>query len=206
MESTYYYSTDNNATWSTWTTTSASTCDTSSGLTWNHWTYGTGADCSPSTTTAAWTTWTSITQPYSYQEFVSKPIVISPEEVARLNAENQERERLLSIKRAEEKKKRDEAIEKSRQLLVSLLDKAQVEDLEKKGEFGFVSPSGTVYVIKKGWIGNVIREEKDGKRTRLCCHPKTTVPEYDNMVAQLLLLKFDEKGFVDLANKTPMHQ
>jgi hypothetical protein len=99
-----------------------------------------------------------------------------------------------------DRNKKEEAKKKAYQLLVSLLNEEQVKDLEKTKSFGFVSPSGKVYRIWEGWSHNVDLIEGKKKRT-LCCHPKKAVPVYDNMTAQLLLLKYQEAEFVRMANK-----
>jgi hypothetical protein len=201
------YSSSSNGTWSTWTTTSttstASTTSTySSDPTWGYWT----SSGTATTSSSAWVKWTdggnqdqatiSYGQGKSCQTIHQVP-KLTDEEIADIKAAQAKYE----VEAEERQKKRDEAIEKSRKLLVSLLDKYQAEQLEKKGEFGYVGPSGALYTIRKGISGNIIKE-KEGKRTRLCCHTKDRVPVYDNMASQLIWLKFCEEEFVKLANET----
>jgi hypothetical protein len=177
------YSSASNITWTTWTTTTDSTCSTD--YTWSYWTSGTATTSSRTYTT-------------SYQPPINqKSKELTKEEIARMQAAQAK----FEAEAKERQKKLDEAVEKSRQLLVSLLDKNQAKRLEEKGEFGFVGPSGALYTIRKGVAGNIIMD-KEGQRTRLCCHTKDHVPVYDNMASQLIWLKFCEEEFVNLANKT----
>lgn len=57
------------------------------------------------------------------------------------------------------------------------------------------------YRIRKGWSGNVEWISKEGKKiASYCCHPDTTVPLADCALSQMMMLLYDESGFLKLAN------
>jgi len=205
----YTYSTGTDYTWSTWTW-SFITTTTSSDSTWYTWS-GNSASTTSSTATT-WSTWNydrcewqKLADNGTYQ---AKPIVYTKEQLAEQKAQLEKlaAQRAEQARLAKEREKKDaEAREKSKQLLISLLDKKQVEDLEKNGSFGFVAPSGKLYKIEKGVAGNVfLMDTCNRKVERYCCHPKMEVPSYDAMASQFIWLKFCEEEFVKLANKTRM--
>jgi hypothetical protein len=210
MATTYY---QNEGVWTYWTTTSLSA--TSGNDTWTYWT---DASATTSTASTAWVNWNEYHQHLDATidnnirfrlmgDWKVADVVISPEQIAEQNRRKEEERKAREIRMAEarrladeERARKKEATRKSRELLVSLLSKDQVVDLEKTGSFGFVGASGKVYRIKEGWSHNIVMDD-NGKKQTLCCHPKKAVPIHDNMTAQLLLLKYQEEDFIKMANK-----
>lgn len=203
--------------WSNWTSTT-STCSSSGNYVWGQWNLDTGGTTcgtwgkwndhyyTVTTSSATTTTWTNWNAGYVYydaptiQELTEeqKAEQARKDEEARLARAAREAER--KRKDAEEAKRKEEARKKAYELLVSLLNEEQINDLEKTKSFGFISPSGKVYRIREGWSHNI--ELITGKKKRtLCCHPKKAVPIHDNLTAQLLLLKYQEEEFLKMANK-----
>lgn len=202
MARTIYYSTA--PVWDNWaTTTYASSTDTTSTAlyVWGYWTAGTSSTATDSSTAYVWDNWVTA-------QYIAEPV----QETETQRQQRQAAEAEAAARRTEEVRRREEAQrkiseqrekaeKKSRELLVALLTPAQVKELNEKNAFGFISPSGKVFEIHKGRAGNIIMQEGK-KRTRLCCHPEKQVPVYDNLIAQLLSLMFDEEAFLQLANKT----
>lgn len=88
-------------------------------------------------------------------------------------------------------------------LLKRQLNKEQHEEFVRNRCFTVISHDGQrKYRVNKGWSHNVERIDDGGKRMHsLCAHPSERVPEYDNMLAQLLLLTHDEPAFLRVANR-----
>ncbi len=88
---------------------------------------------------------------------------------------------------------------KAETLLLKYLTREQRKDyLEKKYFDVRVGPR--TYRLKKFTNGNVELLDKDGKEVvRYCCHPANDVPICDVLMSQMMMLKYDEPGFLRLA-------
>jgi hypothetical protein len=109
---------------------------------------------------------------------------------------------------AEEKAARFEAAEKRKiaearaeQLMFTILKPEQVRQYRDHGYFE-THVNERIYRIKKERSQNIEQIEKGKPILRLCAHPSEWMPDADNMVSQLLMLRTDEKKFLEIANRT----
>ena len=129
------------------------------------------------------------------------PVYVRPNLSLEEQQQMDERERLVAAAAEEDRKKQADAEEIAKKLLLTLLDKAQADSLEKTKKFTVKAKSGSVYEIRHGWAGNVSKlDEKGQPNTLYCIHPGIQIPRYDNMIAQKLLIESDEKRFLAIAN------
>ena len=99
--------------------------------------------------------------------------------------------------------KRVVAVKRAESLLFTILKPEQVKQYTDHGYFE-TEVDDRIYRIKKGRSGNVFLV-KDGKEVaRYCAHPKDWTPDQDVMISQLLMLKTDEKRFLQTANRTQL--
>lgn len=86
--------------------------------------------------------------------------------------------------------------------LIDHLSDDQVRCLIENAYFELVSQHKRIYRINYGDTMNVFLMDKTGKRlrARLCALPED-VPEYDTMLAQLILLRCDEDYFLSVAHR-----
>ena len=158
--------------WVEWTTTTASTSGTYTSTAWSTWTQGA----------------TSAQHMYPTQS-----------EVERSEARNRE---ILRMREAELERVRlqEEAYERAKKLLVSVLSKEQREEYESHKHFT-VQGKKNRYLIQQGNAFNVIRLDDAGKKVEiLCAVPKVSVPMPDIMLAQMLHIQNDEAAFIRVAN------
>lgn len=99
-------------------------------------------------------------------------------------------------------RKRKAAEEKAEELLLMCLSDEQKEMYLKYGYLE-INTDKAKYRIKKGWAKNVEKIGHDGKtELKYCIHPSDcTVPIPDSMLAQKLMLEYNEQEFLRLANK-----
>ena len=99
--------------------------------------------------------------------------------------------------------KRVVAVKRAESLLFTILKPEQVKQYTDHGYFE-TEVDDRIYRIKKGRSGNVFLV-KDGKEVaRYCAHPKDWTPDQDVMISQLLMLKTNEKRFLQTANRTQL--
>lgn len=172
--------------------TSSTSTSTSDSI-WNNW-------CTSSTTTASYGDHTIY---YPSREDPPVPAFLTPEvqeqlreerarEQARQEAVLQEQERRIA-KAAKVKK---EADERSRDLLLSLLNHAQRQMFEKEGHFDVLGRSGQVYRLRTGRSINV---DLVGQKQRLCAVVPSELPVYDQLAAQKLMIETNEDQFLRIA-------
>jgi hypothetical protein len=124
--------------------------------------------------------------------------VQTEEQVARLRAEAEARDRMYAERRAAQA----EALTKAETLLRSVLSAAQWADYKEKGYFE-TTVNDRRYRIKKGIAGNVKLLDSGGREMRsYCIHPRIDLPVADVMLGQKLLLEADEREFLRIANET----
>ena len=99
------------------------------------------------------------------------------------------------------------ATRKAEELLRSILTAEQNRSLTDHQGFDAIGSEGGHYWISVGHSGNVYSlDEHRRRRESLCIHNYGhELPDYDQMVAQLLLLTHDELEFRRVANISPRH-
>lgn len=103
---------------------------------------------------------------------------------------------------AKELKRRVEAEERAKKLLLENLSLRQRLEFEKHGHFVVEGKDGHRYRVRQGRSGNIDVVNRDGFIDhRLCVHPVEDVPDFDTMLAQKLMLEHDETGLVRVANR-----
>jgi hypothetical protein len=114
----------------------------------------------------------------------------------------EEREAWIKAEK-ERTEKRVVAVKRAESLLFTILKPEQVRQYQDHGYFETEIDDRT-YRIKKGRSGNVFLV-KDGKEVaRFCAHPELWTPDQDVMISQLLMLKTNEKRFLETANRTQL--
>lgn len=103
---------------------------------------------------------------------------------------------------------RDAAQARAEATLLSLLSPAERERYSEIGAFHVQGSAGGRYSVHRGYMQNVYDLDQDGRRrSRLCAHPamrdeeRRALPVADAMIAQLLMLRYDEPGFLSIANR-----
>jgi len=129
-------------------------------------------------------------------------------------AEREKRQAAQRKKDAQRRRELEEATERAKRLLKSMLTEEQVHDLETKKHFNLTVIDGKsgdekIYRIDQGMAGNVKLLGPDGRPIRsYCIHAKTMddegrrLPNEDHMLAQKLLLECNEDEFLRIANMT----
>lgn len=118
------------------------------------------------------------------------------QERARRQAELAERHRQAEAKRAL-------AERRAKKLLIESLSPEQRDELLHHGYFTVRLPNGHAYRITKAYSHNVIPLRPDGQPSlvTLCAHPESSIPVYDSMLAQKLMLEAAEHNFLAIANR-----
>lgn len=107
--------------------------------------------------------------------------------------EQREEDRLARLKY-------EEAKGRARRLLLAHLDDAQRAELDEKKRFHVRGQDGHLYLIMPDYHGNIYRME-DGKPTvAYCIVVADSVPLFDSMLGQKLLLETDIEAFLEIAN------
>lgn len=189
--------------WRAWNTTGSAPTGLPD-LIWHSWNDATST-CTSAVSTAmlAWRAWNIATGTVS----TSFPPPPATAEELKVRRARQAAEQLEYDKKERERKaQREVAQQKAEILLLEHLDASQRENYKKEKRFRVVTRSGAIYVLKKGWAGNVERVEaaegQEKPTTRYCIHPTLYIPEEDNLLAQKLLLEADEAEFLRIANAT----
>lgn len=98
-------------------------------------------------------------------------------------------------------KKRAEACDRAEELLLTCIGDGHKKSYKEHGYFD-VEVKDRIFRIHKGRSMNITEIDKGGiKIARWCVHPSEYVPDADTMLAQYLLLKTDERKFLELANR-----
>lgn len=180
--------------WADWCDTTGTSTDTA---TWTTWTAS-----STSATTAPWVVWatssTATTSDVTWTGWVTtgNSVVyrVTPEQS---DAERQRIRERAAAAEAERKAARDRA----RQLLLSMLDVRQREQLEREQFFEVITNhSRRRYRIRQGTHGNVRLVDETGREVTSYCAQPLGVPDEDAMLAQKLMLETDEEAFLKVAN------
>ena len=131
---------------------------------------------------------------------------------AERSAAYEERQRVQRLKDAERRKDLEEATERAKRLLTSMLSEEQAHELETKRCFHLSVIDGKSgeskrYRIDQGYQGNVKLLGPDGRPIKsYCIHARATdeegrrLPNEDHMLAQKLLLECNESEFLRIAN------
>jgi hypothetical protein len=89
-------------------------------------------------------------------------------------------------------------------LLQAHLNAVQRAQLATNDWFLIDGPSGTRYRINRGRSANIDVVDAQGRVIRsLCVHPRENVPDADTMLAQALMLRYEEAEVLRLANRHP---
>lgn len=156
------------------------------------WYYST---TSSNATTTLWNehdwTWSTTINFTTTNNYVLTPPAAEQVAAVRARREARSQSRVVARERADE-------------LLLSMLNPAQLESYLRCGEFDVVGSAGGRYRIRRGVSGNVDWLDNDGQvGGRLCAHPTMEhgwMPDQDVALAQLLALTTDEVAFVAVAN------
>lgn len=94
---------------------------------------------------------------------------------------------------------RDKAI----RLLAEFLDEEQRAMYDRGQHFDVRAPSGRVFRITKERVRGIFELNGNGAVVAIyCIHTNDWVPAEDNMLAQALMIKYNEAGFHAMANRT----
>ena len=105
------------------------------------------------------------------------------------------------IAREEREVKRLAAADRAEELLITFLEDEHRESYKVHGHFD-VEVKGRIFRIHKGRSMNITEMDRKGEKiARWCAHPELYVPDADTMLAQYLMLKNDERKFLEIANK-----
>lgn len=92
------------------------------------------------------------------------------------------------------------AVEKARVLLLQHLDDEQRAEFEEHRHFHVISSAGRRFQIRLGRESNVsLVNEQGGISRTFCIHVRDQVPDEDNVLAQMLLLRANEEDFLRIA-------
>lgn len=120
----------------------------------------------------------------------------SPEERAQAEA----RDRAWREQEAEKQRVAAEARARANRLLLSVLDDTQKRDWAAHGHF-YLYKGDKKYRIRKGRSGNVeLVDANNEPLERYCAHPVDAVPDEDTVIAQMMMLLYDEARFIATAN------
>jgi hypothetical protein len=206
--------TDGAAIWRIWTSSSSTvTTNTVTVDPWSIWMSSTGSTYSTAASNSSlWYTWVRQTYPLvDGLDRPPRPAYVAPPETPEQRAAREQLARDTATRRraesaidelAAEAAKTRAAHARSKKLLLECLSPAQRDQLEKFDYFDVELPNGHAYRIHRGRSHNV-RPLVNGREAdlTLCAHPGPWVPDYDNALAQKLMLEHDEPGFLRLANR-----
>lgn len=105
---------------------------------------------------------------------------------------------------------RERARDRATETLLGLLNPDERAAYEQDGHLVVAGSAGGRYRIDPGYQQNVYELDEHGNRRaggRLCAHPVMhddvgALPREDAMVAQLLMLRYNEPGFLAIANRS----
>lgn len=218
LGSAYTNSEQRNA-WYGWVTTSTTSNTTAANLAWNTW-----CDTGTSATTCAtnynasaanvYTIWVSA-DPYNqnarYHGMVQQVQAIrerTAEEIAAAKKATEEADKRYKA----ERERKAAASKRALELLREHLTAKQREDLENR-KFFLVQggKTGKSYRIRdngsaSGNIDEMADNDNEKVAARLCAHAPyaSGIPNADQLLAQMLMLRFEEEDMLRIANRTPM--
>lgn len=168
------------------------------------YTYVTAGTLAESTITTTWTYWTAnnTTTGTAWNQWSDRERYIEPPKLT----PEQQRQFIEQAQREEvERKHREEnkriAEERALQLLLDNLDENQKVVYGKTKAIPIKTKSGRLYRINHGRSGNVEQVDEKGIRLKkLCFHPAESVPDFDTMLAQKLMLECCEEEVLRIAN------
>jgi hypothetical protein len=191
------------AVWDAWSTTTSATTASATDV-WIQWVSGAvNGTTSATSNTITWSNWVDGVEIGSHRS--RRPHIemgMSAEQRRQIAEERAEREARWAAEREEERRKRAEADERAMDLLRSVLNDEQNEDLAKNDYFFVKAKSGRLYRIDKGRSGNVKVVDPVTKvwQEKLCVHQQENVPYGDTMLMQKLLIETAEDIFRQYAN------
>lgn len=213
------YTTSDNA-WSYWAQTTATNTTSTSNSAWNTW-CDTGTSATTNYYNASgqnvYAVWVSnenevyrqhINNYHNLNAAVQKVRVRTAEEIAAAAARIAE----LAAERAEEEKRRKAAAKRALELLREHLTAKQRHDLENR-KFFLVQggKTGKSYRVRdtgsaSGNIDEMADNDNEKVAARLCAHAPYhfDIPNADQLLGQLLMLRFEEEEMLRIANRTPM--
>lgn len=178
-----------------------STYTTSATDYWQTWT----TQAQTTITTNIWVQWS--TGAYQNVGAVQTPIyqALAEERVVQTAAEIQAEAARLEGLRTEARRRNERtaaALKRAEELLLKYLDPSQQREYHNSKSFVVCAKSGTRYRINRGIMGNVIQlNDKGGPAKRLCAHvPYGEVPDPDNHLTQMMMLRHHEADFLRVAN------
>lgn len=186
-----YNSNTGSTLWQLWINSAATTSGLINANTWTRWVTSTGTS-----TTTLWAMWNNGLQ---------NPVIhagrVEHVESSEAKAQRLAREAAFAEERKRLAAEREAALARSKKLLMECLTAQQQETLERHGYFD-VKVGPKTYRISKGWAHNVREVLPDGSLSKtFCAHPRENVPDFDNMLAQKLILETDEPTFLRMANR-----
>ncbi|MDH5626666.1 MAG: hypothetical protein OEY69_00090 [Candidatus Krumholzibacteria bacterium] len=186
-------------TWYGWQTATGTSATTTSGTDqcWGTWT----ADEGTSASTSVWTTWqvTGSEITYAAPTQVGRMVAPTPEEIAAQQLRQAEAKRLAD----ELEVKRQAARAKAEATLRELLTPEQEQAWQENRHIFVMGQSGKRYRIKEGMSHNFHEVTVDGVPIKeFCAHVdlSSRCNVIDNVIAQLLALKYNEAMIVKKAN------
>lgn len=198
--------TSNRVVWDVWKTWTSST--TTATNVWPVWTQGSPVACeitATSSVTDTWYQWTVI-DGIGVRVPVMRPVmyeaprrVVTPEQAAQEERWRQQREAEAAQRRAAEAAVR----KKAEQTLLTLLTPEQEKAWREERAIFVTSQSGRRFKIKEGMTHNFHELDEFGQAIKeFCVHVsyESKCPPLDNVIAQLLGLKFNEAELIKLAN------
>jgi len=188
--------------WDTWTTTyTTNTTTSASANTWRVWV---APGTSTGTSTTVWHTWTGTASTAAPTVYAQRQVAVSPEEAARLAAEQAERQAHAAQQAAELKAKQEAAKQKAETLLLAHLTPEQEQAWRENRAIFVTVPSGRRYRIRDGLAHNIQLVDADGQPLEDLCVHISGCPTPDNVLAQKLALLADEDGVRRRANIRPL--
>lgn len=211
-----------NSVWTTWTTT---TTTASTYETWNAWigetnTAVTAYTASTASNNIIWRSWVDAGAADTWDQWTTVEYVTGDNYNAKPYVDNRTAEQKaaddarIAAERADIARKAKEAedarkaaILRARELLHSMLDVKQREQLQTSRFFEVISKnSRRTYRIHQGTHGNVkLLDDKGNEITSYCAQPDF-VPTEDSMLAQKLMIEHEEEAFLKVANATPLRR
>ena len=207
---------------------STSSAVSTSATAWRYW-----ADSSTSSSTTVWQRWTGAeTTPTTgatdgvWYVWAGDPVTLMPDEIHPLYQQSQQviptAEELAAVqarlaaqqaeqqaKAAAEAQRLKAAQDRAERTLCAHLTPEQERAWREEQAFFVTSQSGRRFKVRRGFSHNLYEVAQDGTLLReLCVHidMRHGCPVADNLLAQLLGLKFDEERFLKKANVWDLQQ